>query len=120
MSVPGAAQRQRFGSLQFCSRCGDLLPLPGDDDELVCDGCGQAEDATGECMAWHGGNRRFQLSIGADTVTIFRFHDALVCSNPLPSFLLLSFRESSDHHSVESSRVPVQLETEEDQLGTTT
>ncbi|ORY89004.1 DNA-directed RNA polymerase I kDa polypeptide [Leucosporidium creatinivorum] len=35
----------RFGSLLFCKRCGDLLALPGDDDEIVCDGCGAVEDA---------------------------------------------------------------------------
>ncbi|KDE09561.1 hypothetical protein MVLG_00456 [Microbotryum lychnidis-dioicae p1A1 Lamole] len=34
-----------FGSLLFCSRCSDLLALPGDDDEIVCDACGQVEDA---------------------------------------------------------------------------
>lgn len=35
----------RFGSLIFCPRCGSLLDLPGDDDEIVCGGCGQVEDA---------------------------------------------------------------------------
>lgn len=37
----------QYGSLIFCSRCGTLLDLPGDEDQLVCDGCGQVEDATG-------------------------------------------------------------------------
>lgn len=38
----------RYGSLLFCKRCGDLLALPGDDDEIVCDGCGEVEDAKSE------------------------------------------------------------------------
>ncbi|CEQ40707.1 SPOSA6832_02349, partial [Sporobolomyces salmonicolor] len=41
------ATGSRWGSLGFCSRCGTLLDLPGDDDHLTCDGCGQVEDATG-------------------------------------------------------------------------
>ncbi|KAL8292922.1 hypothetical protein RQP46_000616 [Phenoliferia psychrophenolica] len=36
----------KFGSLIFCQRCGNLLDLPGDDDEIVCEGCGLVEDAT--------------------------------------------------------------------------
>ncbi|BGP42096.1 DNA-directed RNA polymerase I core subunit rpa12 [Rhodotorula kratochvilovae] len=40
-----AATQNQFGSLIFCSRCGTLLDLPGDEDQLVCDGCGQVEDA---------------------------------------------------------------------------
>ncbi|SGY61103.1 BQ5605_C007g04526 [Microbotryum silenes-dioicae] len=43
-STPISSQNH-FGSLLFCSRCGDLLALPGDDDEIVCDACGQVEDA---------------------------------------------------------------------------
>ncbi|KAM0790785.1 hypothetical protein ACM66B_004633 [Microbotryomycetes sp. NB124-2] len=35
----------RFGSLVFCLQCGDLMPLPGDDDEIVCESCGQSQDA---------------------------------------------------------------------------
>lgn len=42
-----AAVQNQYGSLIFCSRCGTLLDLPGDEDQLVCDGCGQVEDATG-------------------------------------------------------------------------
>ncbi|GAA6048833.1 hypothetical protein JCM3770_003644 [Rhodotorula araucariae] len=42
-----AATQNQYGSLIFCSRCGTLLDLPGDEDQLVCDGCGQVEDATG-------------------------------------------------------------------------
>ncbi|GAA5926221.1 uncharacterized protein JCM15063_000219 [Sporobolomyces koalae] len=37
----------QIGSLVFCSRCGNLLDLPGDEDHLACDACGQVEDATG-------------------------------------------------------------------------
>ncbi|BGP50266.1 DNA-directed RNA polymerase I core subunit rpa12 [Rhodotorula kratochvilovae] len=40
-----AATQNQFGSLIFCSRCGTLLDLSGDEDQLVCDGCGQVEDA---------------------------------------------------------------------------
>lgn len=36
----------QIGSLVFCSRCGNLLDLPGDEDQLTCDGCGQVEDAS--------------------------------------------------------------------------
>ncbi|GAA5961488.1 hypothetical protein JCM3765_003603 [Sporobolomyces pararoseus] len=36
----------QIGSLVFCSRCGNLLDLPGDEDTLACDACGQVEDAT--------------------------------------------------------------------------
>ncbi|KAM0753892.1 putative RPA12-13.7 kd subunit of DNA-directed RNA polymerase I [Meredithblackwellia eburnea MCA 4105] len=36
----------KFGSLIFCERCGSLLDLPGDDDDIVCDSCGKTEDAT--------------------------------------------------------------------------
>lgn len=43
-----ASTANQYGSLIFCSRCGTLLDLPGDEDHLVCDGCGQVEDATGE------------------------------------------------------------------------
>lgn len=43
-----AAAANQYGSLIFCSRCGTLLDLPGDEDHLVCDGCGQVEDATGQ------------------------------------------------------------------------
>lgn len=39
--------QNRFGSLIFCPRCGNLLDLPADDDEIVCDGCGKVEDAAG-------------------------------------------------------------------------
>lgn len=42
-----ASTANQYGSLIFCSRCGTLLDLPGDEDQLVCDGCGQVEDATG-------------------------------------------------------------------------
>ncbi|SCV71457.1 BQ2448_3045 [Microbotryum intermedium] len=44
-SVTPVSSKNHFGSLLFCSRCGDLLALPGDDDEIVCDACGQVEDA---------------------------------------------------------------------------
>lgn len=37
----------RFGSLIFCKQCSNLLDLPGDDDELVCECCGATEDASG-------------------------------------------------------------------------
>ncbi|GAA5909465.1 hypothetical protein JCM8208_006533 [Rhodotorula glutinis] len=40
-----SAASNQFGSLIFCSRCGTLLDLPGDEDHLVCSGCGQVEDA---------------------------------------------------------------------------
>jgi len=39
------ASQNKFGSLIFCSQCGNLLDLPGDDDEIICDGCGKIEDA---------------------------------------------------------------------------
>lgn len=42
-----SAASNQFGSLIFCSRCGTLLDLPGDEDHLVCSGCGQVEDAQG-------------------------------------------------------------------------
>ncbi|BGP18473.1 hypothetical protein JCM10213_001212 [Rhodosporidiobolus nylandii] len=42
----GTVIPNQIGSLIFCSRCGTLLDLPGDEDQLVCDGCGQVEDAT--------------------------------------------------------------------------
>lgn len=37
-----------YGSLIFCSRCGNLLDLPGDDDEIICESCGKKEDASGK------------------------------------------------------------------------
>ena len=48
-STMSAASNQ-FGSLIFCSRCGTLLDLPGDEDHLVCSGCGQVEDAQGPSL----------------------------------------------------------------------
>ncbi|GAA6020626.1 hypothetical protein JCM11491_001126 [Sporobolomyces phaffii] len=41
-----ATTPNQIGSLVFCSRCGNLLDLPGDEDHLACDACGQVEDAT--------------------------------------------------------------------------
>lgn len=38
----------RIGSLLFCPACGTLLDLPGDSDEIVCDGCARREPAS--CM----------------------------------------------------------------------
>lgn len=36
----------RIGSLLFCPACGTLLDLPGDSDEIVCDGCARREPAS--------------------------------------------------------------------------
>lgn len=44
--MPTTSQN-RYGSLIFCPRCGNLLDLPADDDEIVCEGCGKVEDAAG-------------------------------------------------------------------------
>jgi DNA-directed RNA polymerase I subunit RPA12 len=38
----------RFGSLIFCPQCSSLLDLPGDDDEIICNHCGNVEPASGK------------------------------------------------------------------------
>ena len=42
------AHENRFGSLIFCSRCGNLLNLPADDDIILCECCQQPADASGQ------------------------------------------------------------------------
>lgn len=32
----------------FCRQCSNLLNLPGDADEIICDTCGALEDASGK------------------------------------------------------------------------
>jgi hypothetical protein len=83
----------RFGSLIFCAQCGNLLDLPGDEDDIVCEGCGKVEDATGR----------------------FSSHR---CSCPgLTMHCASSVRESYDHHEVQPVRVPIRAEAEEDEFG---
>ncbi|KAJ1723774.1 DNA-directed RNA polymerase I core subunit rpa12 [Coemansia erecta] len=39
-------RRTHFGSLIFCSTCGNLLDNPGDQDHIVCHACGDARAGT--------------------------------------------------------------------------
>jgi DNA-directed RNA polymerase subunit M/transcription elongation factor TFIIS len=88
-----AAAQNHFGSLIFCSRCSTLLDLPGDEDQLVCDACGQVEDATGACSP--------------------KLHR--ICQADLTSEN--SVRGQGYHDQVEPGCVPFLAATTEDQLG---
>jgi len=79
-----ATASNQFGSLIFCSRCGTLLDLPGAEDQLVCSGCGQVEDATGACRLTSLPSTR-SLTLGSDC----------------------SVRGPGHHDQVEPGRVPV-------------
>ncbi|KAG0146980.1 hypothetical protein CROQUDRAFT_656619 [Cronartium quercuum f. sp. fusiforme G11] len=35
----------RIGSLLFCADCGNLLDVPGEEDQISCDQCGRTESA---------------------------------------------------------------------------
>jgi hypothetical protein len=97
------ATSNRFGSLLFCKQCGDLLPLPGDDDEIVCDGCGLVEDATGkQVVQGHAGVPEHFLELRLTS---------------LPAGPPYSFREPGHHDSFQSVRFPFQSEAEEDESG---
>jgi DNA-directed RNA polymerase subunit M/transcription elongation factor TFIIS len=89
----------QIGSLIFCSRCGNLLDLPGDEDHLVCDGCGQVEDATGASF-----RLRFSfLSILADLSLLEQLTRAR--SSPPRATLLPSRRRCGSSRPL-SSRTP--------------
>lgn len=42
----------RFSSMLFCPHCAALLDLPGDEDEVICEGCGSVEPAQGKPEHW--------------------------------------------------------------------
>ena len=45
-AIMSSSKAIRIGSLLFCPACGTLLDLPGDSDEIVCDGCARREPAS--------------------------------------------------------------------------